>query len=66
MKKYAILDKDGNVLNTIIYDGVTKYEIENNKTLKDISHDKFKYAEKEDKIVSDTLEKKISLDVVKI
>jgi len=63
MKRYAILDEDGNILNTIIYDGVAKYEIGDKKFLKDIMHEKFKYAEKEDKIKSDTLEKKVK-DIV--
>ena len=65
MHRHAVLDTEGTILNVIIYDEVSKYEIEKEKTLKEIDDDKFKYAEIGDKIVGDTLEKKVSLDVVK-
>lgn len=66
MHRYAILDSEGTILNTIVYDEASKYEIEKTKYLKDIDADKFKYAEPGDKIVADELIKKIipSLDVV--
>lgn len=69
MKRYAVLNSNGDLINTIIYDGVAKYKVDNIFVLKNIENIKFKYAEPGDKIVGDSLNKKekkvIDLDVVK-
>lgn len=62
MGKYALIDENGNVINTIVYDGVSKYEVDKKITVKNIVDDKFKFTEIGDKIVADSLEKVIKPD----
>lgn len=62
MKKYALLDEDGNVINTIIYDGISRYDVDKKITVKEITDMKYKFAEIGDKIVADSLEKVIKPD----
>ena len=62
MGKYALIDENGNVINTIVYDGVSKYEVDKKIIIKNIVEEKFKFTEIVDKIVADSLEKVIKPD----